>query len=78
MPDYIGRLDDISGIIDEEINMYRKDIEERKLTVNIQVEKDLTLMIDGKHFSTLINNLVKNAIIYNKKNGMIDIRIDTY
>lgn len=48
-------------------------IEQKNLTYTIHIPKESTIKMDTKHFSLLFGNLIRNAIIYNKKGGEIFI-----
>lgn len=67
-------LDD--NIISEIISTYNSGIEEKNLSLNITPTKEHTLTINPNHFRIILNNLISNAVKYNKQNGNIDLNIN--
>ncbi len=75
LPEEIWFINDIESAINDELVMYKKHIKDKNISIDIEILTD-SIPIDSKHFGLLIWNLLKNAIIYNIKNGSINIYID--
>jgi signal transduction histidine kinase len=48
---------------------------ERNIAINFDVHKDVAMKGDVFEVETILNNLISNAVKYNKDNGNIDINI---
>lgn len=55
------------------IKIYESDILHKNISLSLKIPNNINLSIESKHFSILLSNLLKNAIIYNKKWGTIEI-----
>jgi two-component system OmpR family sensor kinase len=75
LPGDLWSIDDIESAINDELAAYKKNIEEKNISVDIKISSS-SIPIDPKHFSLLIGNLLKNAILYNVTNGSISISIE--
>lgn len=64
----------LSKIALEQIKYFEAIAEKRKIIMNIDIQ-DLNFKIERNDFIRLFNNILSNAIKYNKKNGSIDIVI---
>ena len=49
------------------IKIYESDILHKNISLSLKIPNNINLSIESKHFSILLSNLLKNAIIYNKK-----------
>ncbi|WP_121627725.1 sensor histidine kinase [Poseidonibacter antarcticus] len=69
-------LEDISlkEIIEEELKYFDVLAQKKKITINISLE-ELKFMIDKNDFIRVFNNILSNAIKYNKKTGFINIEL---
>jgi len=63
----------ISVLIRERAEFFKVISTQKKLTCDLNLAQDVYLMIDKKKVSRLIDNLISNAIKYNKKGGLIRI-----
>ena len=64
----------LENMINEILQKYNKQIEDKKIKVNIKLDVKTTYG-DKNHFNILLKNLITNAIKYNKGNGIINIKI---
>lgn len=60
-------------IIEKIIEIKKPLIEKKNITVIIDVDTDLMIKADVLYLEELLNNIIENAIIYNKENGEIHI-----
>lgn len=68
---------DLKNLIEQRIEYFQTLANVKKITINLEIKNNTTLFIDEKKISKLIDNLISNAIKYNKINGTIHIVIDT-
>jgi two-component system OmpR family sensor kinase len=62
-----------SELLKERITYFSSVAGSKKIAITSDIEKDLLIMIDRNDATRLIDNLISNAIKYNKQNGTIDI-----
>ncbi len=67
---------DLAQIMNERIEYFEILANVKKIKIDLQVNKNGTLFIDQKKISKLIDNLISNAIKYNKINGTIEISLN--
>ena len=69
-----GKIEDVrlDIVIKEITDRYRKQIEDSKLTLNLNLEK-VSKKVSKNYMDQLFANLIDNAIKYNKPNGSITI-----
>ncbi len=67
---------DISGLLQERIRYFSAAIEAKKIALQKHIEADVTIKIDRDDAIRLIDNLVSNAIKYNKTGGTLEIHLD--
>lgn len=70
----IVRLD-MSALVEERMVYFAGMIEAKKLTVILDVEKDVVLEIDKNDAVRLVDNLLSNAIKYNKHEGVLKVSL---
>ncbi len=65
----------LSDLINKILENYKTEIEEKKLNVSIAISEEVE-KIDGNNtiFKTIFDELISNAIFYNKNEGMLTIR----
>ncbi|MBN2348078.1 MAG: HAMP domain-containing histidine kinase, partial [Bacteroidales bacterium] len=63
----------LSEIVDEIILLLNAQAENKTITLNNLIHADLSVYADKNMLSTVIRNLVSNAIKYSNKNGIITI-----
>ena len=62
-------------VVKSAIELQELEIDKKGLTVNINIPKDLPpLRIDKTEAGKIINNLISNAVKYNKENGQVNIK----
>lgn len=66
---------DIKELVVQRIEYFKSLATAKKITFSMQVEKNTTLYIDKNKFAKLLDNLISNAIKYNKINGTIVIKV---
>jgi len=66
---------DIYHVVKERVEYFNSLALAKKVTLFITLLQDTTLLIDKAKFSKLLDNLISNAIKYNKINGSIEIII---
>ena len=67
---------DISGLLRERIRYFSAAIEAKKIALQKHIEADVTIKIDRDDAIRLIDNLISNAIKYNKTDGILEIHLD--
>lgn len=63
----------LHNCLDAVLKSLNKDIVDKKLQVEVIIPKHLEIYFAPQHLSILLNNLVNNAVKYNKTNGKIVI-----
>ena len=70
---------DISVPLRETVDMMGARADEKGLTIAVQIEPDLPLIdVNGENMKRLWNNLISNAIKYNRPNGSIEVTLGTH
>ena len=67
---------DIENVIIERIEYFNSLATAKKVSLEVKVENTTTLFMDKAKFSKLLDNLISNAIKYNKINGSIVITLN--
>lgn len=65
----------VSKVLDERIAYFSGMAEIKKLSVNVKIENNIYLDIDNNDLMRLLDNLISNAIKYNKYEGNIEISL---
>jgi signal transduction histidine kinase len=52
------------------------DAEKRKITIELHAENEIKMYADPGELEIIFNNLISNAVKYNRENGKVDIYID--
>lgn len=73
---YTDKEIDISHLLEERLEYFRHRIEQKKITLALQIIPDTILTIDRTKATRLIDNLLSNAIKYNHIGGTIAISLD--
>lgn len=58
-------------MISETWAIYDLDVKNKNLNIEIEINKNDVIYVDGETFSTVISNIISNAIKYSKENGKI-------
>ena len=66
---------DISGLIEERMIYFSAMSEQKKLKIEIEIEPDVILEIDKNDATRLVDNLISNAIKYNKTQGFLKVTL---
>ncbi len=67
---------DIKQLVIQRVEYFKSLANAKKVTLSFNILKNTTLFIDKNKFSKLLDNLISNAIKYNKMNGTIVISVD--
>ena len=65
----------LTDLIKERGEFFKIISTQKKLVCNLDLEKSVVIMIDRGKITRLIDNLISNAIKYNKKSGSIHIKL---
>lgn len=71
-PDY--KTVNLNQLIERVLKMFENQIKEKNLSVFVDVEEDLTLHTDEVMFQEILQNLISNAIKFNKPSGKLIIK----
>ena len=63
----------LSKIVMETAEILKPDMEKRNLTLSLEIEDNVTVISRHERIVEVVGNLVRNAIKYNKENGIIII-----
>jgi two-component system OmpR family sensor kinase len=66
---------DLSHLLHERLEYFRHRIEQKKITLSLTIDPNVTHIIDTTKATRLIDNLLSNAIKYNKMEGHIAINL---
>jgi signal transduction histidine kinase len=66
---------DIAEIAENAIDAVRSDAEKRSIEIVLDVDGDLTFQADPGEMEIVFNNLLTNAVKYNKPNGKVTVAI---
>jgi len=66
---------DLTELIKERSEFFKIISTQKKLVCSFDLEKDVILLIDRGKITRIIDNLISNAIKYNKKSGLIHIEL---
>ncbi len=70
------KLCDISNLLQERILYFDSMIEAKKIKLETSIDKNISIMIDENDAIRLIDNLISNAIKYNRQKGSLEIILD--
>ena len=68
---------DLKQLIEQRVEYFSILANMKKIEVTTNLNSDIILKIDRNKLSKLIDNILSNAIKYNKMNGSIDIHLDS-
>ena len=66
---------DLSHLLQERLEYFRHRIEQKKITLQLSVDSDVFITIDHTKATRVIDNLISNAIKYNRMSGTISITL---
>lgn len=66
---------DLGRVAQETLDTFRAEAEERGITVALYTEGLLTFEADRGEIEMILNNLVSNAVKYNRDGGKVDLRV---
>ncbi len=66
----------LKNIIEQRVEYFSTLANVKKININMELNKNVIINIDDKKISKLIDNLISNAIKYNKVGGSIDIKLE--
>ncbi|UCH14903.1 MAG: PAS domain S-box protein, partial [Bacteroidales bacterium] len=67
---------DIHSIVESTLNLHKISAEKKKIEIKSHVKKNYTAYADKNMVTTVIRNLVSNALKFTKSNGKIEISCD--
>ncbi|WP_297192956.1 HAMP domain-containing sensor histidine kinase [uncultured Campylobacter sp.] len=65
----------LKDMIEERLEYFKLFFEQKKLTVTSELDENSHIFANRSKINKLFDNLISNAIKYNKKGGFIDIRL---
>jgi two-component system OmpR family sensor kinase len=66
----------LSRLLCERVDYFKVAMEQKKITFIRNVQEDVFIQMDRNKLGRLVDNLISNAIKYNKVNGSIEIKLD--
>lgn len=66
---------DISGLIQERMIYFSVMSEQKELKLEIEIQPEVVLEIDKNDATRLVDNLISNAIKYNKTQGLLKVTL---
>lgn len=67
----------VAEVIEETISSYNPLLEEKGITIQTRLNKDLSLRIPRNHFQKVISNIISNAVKYTSDQGIFTIEMNT-
>jgi signal transduction histidine kinase len=64
----------IAAMFEDTFAFFEQDIKEKKLEVSVDIPDDITVCVDADVFKYLIDNLLANAIKFNKQGGELIVK----
>lgn len=64
----------LQEIVEDILDHYESDIEDKNLKVELELN-ELVVNLNFSHANQLVKNLIENAIKYNKKDGILEIKL---
>ncbi|KRK45772.1 HAMP domain-containing histidine kinase, partial [Dellaglioa algida] len=61
----------LNDVIDSELELLSKKIRSKNLEINRKIQKDFVISFDKSKITTIVENLLQNAVKYNVDNGSI-------
>ena len=65
---------DLKGVVDMDIEFVESDAERKNITILNMIEEHVTVFADANMLSTIIRNLLANAIKFSPLEGKVEIR----
>ncbi|MBN2869477.1 MAG: HAMP domain-containing histidine kinase [Campylobacterales bacterium] len=66
---------DLSALLNERLEYFRHRIEQKQITLTLDIDPEVILFIDTTKATRLVDNLLSNAIKYNKMGGGITVAL---
>ena len=66
----------IKELVKERLEYFKLFFEQKKLTLTVDLKGEASLMANKSKINKMLDNLISNAIKYNKKGGSITVRLD--
>jgi two-component system phosphate regulon sensor histidine kinase PhoR len=63
----------LKSVVEETLSSFENDIKDKKISVECSVEEDIVVSVDVDVFKYLIDNLISNAVKFNRQDGKIVI-----
>lgn len=66
----------IKELVKERLEYFKLFFEQKKLTLSVDLKGEASLMASKSKINKMLDNLISNAIKYNKKGGSITVKLD--
>jgi len=63
----------ISSVVDSIIESFRYSLELKHITINLNIDKNIAIRINGEMFEVILKNILSNAVKYSFTHGKIQI-----
>ena len=70
-------LVDLREVAQSAIETVLPDANERQIVIHLQADAPVTLMADRSDMEVILNNLISNAVKYNRPQGRVDVTMQT-
>ena len=67
---------DVAAVVQDACDLFQPMAEDKKVTLNCQAEKPITIQADIRMIQRMVANLLDNAIKYTQDNGAIQLIVD--
>lgn len=78
-PDTISNEEEqivMKALINERLEYFKLFFEQKKLAVSVNLQGESTILANKSKINKMLDNLISNAIKYNKKGGSISVRLN--
>jgi len=65
----------IMDVVKDSIEVVSQDADKRGITIDLKAPEEVKMLADSGEMSIIFNNLLTNAVKYNRDNGRVDIEI---
>lgn len=64
------------AVVDQAIEVARLTAQKRGISIELHMDNDFTFRTDRAELDMILNNLISNAVKYNRENGRVDVSVD--
>ncbi len=72
-----GSIIDFSEVLSQKIDLYKSMAHRSGITIHADIEESLYLKADPAAMERIINNLMDNALRYNRENGSVEVSLQS-